>query len=154
MPADIGHDLVSYYEKVPAVEIAVFCKCGMTIPRSSFQQHYNMIGLSVLKSKDKLIVEVASNKVPEIVIYRGYTGWTKTKLTKLTNWTNKLTMVISRICNIALQPFWTLLPVEVCSCHINPITNISCYLSRLVVHLDNASSPAFVSHLWLELILL
>jgi hypothetical protein len=29
-PVGIGCDLVSYYEKVPAVEMAVFCKCEMT----------------------------------------------------------------------------------------------------------------------------
>jgi hypothetical protein len=27
MPVDIGHALVSYYKKVPAMEMAAFCKC-------------------------------------------------------------------------------------------------------------------------------
>jgi hypothetical protein len=40
-------------EKAPAVEIAPFCKCQMTIPSSAFQRHYNASGLLVLKSKDK-----------------------------------------------------------------------------------------------------
>ncbi len=57
-PADIARDLVHYYEKAPAVEMAAFCKCETTIPRSSFICHFNASGLSLLKKQDKPI-EVA-----------------------------------------------------------------------------------------------
>ena len=55
LPADVAPDLIQYYDKVPAVEMAAFCKCETTIPRSSFQRHFNASGLSVLKSQDKPI---------------------------------------------------------------------------------------------------
>jgi hypothetical protein len=58
LPADVARDLIQYYIKAPAVEMAAFCKCETTIPRSSFQRHFNASGLSVLKAQDKPI-EVA-----------------------------------------------------------------------------------------------
>jgi hypothetical protein len=58
MPLNVEHDLVTFYEKAPAMEMAAFCKSETTIPRTTFIRHYNSSGLSQLKSEDKPI-EVA-----------------------------------------------------------------------------------------------